>query len=391
MSPSKRSGRTGDGIIRRGKTFAFRVYLPGGGREWFGKYPTHKAALDAKKIAEADKLKRTGRTRETCGEFANRWLEDYNAKDGHERWQPETVDAYRGDLKRFREEWGSVRLDKIPTNPTRRTERGIETFDEWIHSQPRGSMTVLAACLEDARRGRLIHENPVPGRMRSKGKGRKRIHAITEEELWLLGECAFDEWEKKAPGFGPHAQAYYIWQGTVGTRPIAVRYLRPDHVDLGSASVYLAHPGKKVAPRTVYIPPQTVELLRKLPRRLGADWYFTTQRGCRLSQSTEWTMWQPVRVAFENRLPAERQRELQDSRRTGGSMESYELRHAAATIMRRRGADWETIAYQLGHTDKGEQARTTYSHLTERDQLASLRALYGTNVADLSEAREASA
>ena len=57
-------------------------------------------------------------------------------------------------------------------------------------------------------------------------------------------------------------------------------------------------------------------------------------------------------------------------------MDFYELRHAAATSLRRRGADWEAIAWQLGQTDKGVQARKTYSHLTETDHMESLRAVF---------------
>jgi integrase len=320
---------------------------------------------------------------ETCAEFATRWPDDYAKRNGEDRWAMETDYCNRIALRRFIREFGATPLRLLPEN---------RRLIPWAHSMPPSVLKVIRAMLNDARRSRLIPENPLSELEGPKSNGRREIEAITEDELDLLGNCALEVWGKD---YGPMARAYVLWQGTVGTRPIAVRHLKKEHVDLEAGEVYLEWPGKKVAPRTVIVPPKALEALSEGAKtkevRHGsappastnplrgaslAEWLFTTPTGRRLSKPNEVYIWKPIRGLFETELPPARARQLRDAREAGGSMQLYELRHCAATSLRRRGASWEEIAWQLCHTDKGVQARKTYSHLTDEDHMAGLRRIF---------------
>jgi len=146
-----------------------------------------------------------------------------------------------------------------------------------------------------------------------------------------------------------------------------------DHLNIADGTVRIERPGKGVEPRTIFVPPAA---LNEAYRACGDRHLFTAPAGARLEPASRYKTWKRIRDLFDTELPPERAQELRDARRTRGAMALYELRHCAATSMRRRGATWEQIAWQLCQTDGGEQARVTYSHLTEEDHLSSLRSLY---------------
>jgi site-specific recombinase XerD len=354
-------------FIPRGDGIGVQVYYRGR-REWAGTARTKREAkeLHDDKLAAMEARARV-KGQETCKSFATRWTEDYAMRAGKPRWADSTVQNNRYALKVFIARWGDVKLAALPDE---------DGFIPWANTQPAANVKVMRAMFADAKRSKLISENPLTELATEQSKGRTKIEAITEEELDLLGECAL----KEHGPFGLTACGYFVWQGTVGTRPIAVRHLKPEHVDLARGEVYLVWPGKNVPPRTVLIPPRAVEAVSQMPRRLDSEWLFTTSTGKRLSKANEFYIWKGVRSRFEAALPPERARQLRDARPDRGAMDLYELRHCAATSLRRRGATWEEIAWQLGQTDKGVQAQKVYSHLTDEDHIGRLRTLYGRNV-----------
>lgn len=323
---------------------------------WIGTRRSHAEAKQLERDAQAEKPIDP----ETCGEFALRWPEDFGMVDGRPRWEPTTEYNNRLALRAFIRTFGDVCMAKLPEH---------KDFVSWARRQPPSNIKVLNAMLNDAARPpRLISENPLDGLMRRPSSGRQKIKAITEEELLLLGNCAL-----VVHGF--NARALVLWQGSVGSRPIALYHLKKEHVDLEAGVARLEHPGKGVEPRTVLVPPVALEAVAKM-HPTDSPYLFTSLTGRRLSKSSLFYLWRPIRRRFEAELELDRAADLRGARADCGEMDLYELRHCAATSMRRRGASWEEIAWQLCQTDRGHQARTLYSHLTEEDHLASLRSLY---------------
>lgn len=359
-------------------SYGVQIYLPGGGRSWEGTYDTRQEAKTVERDAESAAQKAGRRGQETCGEFAARWPDDYGVQGGRPRWADSTRYSNGLALRGLIETFGDVKLARLPND---------DRFIPWAEAQPASNVKVMRAMLADARRSRLISENPLSELGQDRSKGRSLIEAITEDELELLGDCALRAWRPQE--YGSTARALVMWQGAVGSRPVALRSLLREHVDLDAGEAYLEHPGKNVDPRTVLVPPAALEAAAAMPRRIDVPFFFTSITGKRLAKHSEFYLWNPIRTLFEAELPPARARQLRDAREDGGPMEFYELRHCAATSMRRRGASWEAIAWQLCQTDRGYQARTRYSHLTEEDHLSDLRALFGRNVVELGEAKEA--
>ena len=222
---------------------------------------------------------------ETAGHFAARWPDDFAKLHGEERWSYETDRSNRYALRKFVERWGNVALDKLAGDPK---------FIPWVNAQPPSNVKVLRAMLRDAGYPLTVSQ--------PSNKGRAQIEAITEDELELLGRCARAVW---GWDFGNVARGLVIWQGTVGTRPIALRHLRFDHLSFDASEVYLEHPGKGCPPRTVIVPPRA----RFHTIRPNEGYLFTSLTGKRLTNDSIAYLWHPIREKFEAMLPPDRARE----------------------------------------------------------------------------------
>jgi integrase len=64
-------------------------------------------------------------------------------------------------------------------------------------------------------------------------------------------------------------------------------------------------------------------------------------------------------------------------------MDSYELRHFCATHLLELGVAHADVAVQLGHTDGGALAMSTYGDPTEQGARERLKRAYGGNIASL--------
>lgn len=341
MALIKRSGKWGVQIYRQGQ------------RDWIGTFESHAEAKEAERKAMA---RVPTRGRETVSAFTERYLTDFNTRG--ERWSEDTLRTLRYALKPFSEAFGSKRLNQLQAAELRR----------WASNQSEVVVRAIRALLNDAQGDGLVSENPLAKLGRERSRGRADIVALTEEELFLLADSAL---VSPLGDYGPEFRAFLIFQGIQGLRPKATGLIRPS--DVHGESLYVRTPGKKVASRTVYLFPEVAEALASMPRKLGAEWLFTSRQGHRLSKTNLTYSWNEVRSVFETKLDPRRKAELSDARPRGGSLTLYELRHAAATIQLRRGLTPEQVAWNLGHSDGGVLVNQLYGHPTDQDRIEAMR------------------
>jgi integrase len=319
-------------IIRRRRSngkmaYGVQVYRGDGVHEWVGTRDTWR---EARELEREQAARRQVRGRETVAEFVARYLEDFN--HGGERWGEDAERNLRYCFKRFTESFGSEKLARFPTHEAL----------PWASRQPESVVRAVRALFNDAVRAELAPSNPFAGLGLERSRGRADIVALTEEELSVLAETALGT----CGTFGPTMHALILFQGYVGCRPKETFNLRHRDVDYGAGTVYIA-PSKNGKARTIILPPQAARSLKALPRVLGVDWLFTSPRGHKLTKTSVTYWWNKIRTAFEIQLDPRRKKELQDARPRGGSIQIYELRHAAATIMLERGIREKDVADQL--------------------------------------------
>lgn len=335
-------------VIKRGKTFGVQVYVRGE-RRWLGTFPTRAEAKRAEREALSQRLLPG---RETVAEFADRWLVDFNHRG---RWGEETVRNLGYALRPFVARFGAQRLSAFPMSEAR----------PWAASQPQHVVKAARACMSDAVASELCPRNPLAKLGFEQSRGRRGIVTLDEEELHLLADCAL-------PLGWPQLRPLILFLGYQGVRPFAcaaeIRF-----EDISGDMLYLRNPGKRVPPRHVLLLDEPARAIAQMQRPLRAEYLFTTPTGRRLSKTNTLYWWNQVRSAFESKLDPRRAEQLREARSDRGTMDLYELRHTAATLMLRQGISPEDVAHQLGHTDGGYQVRRCYGHLTDEDRMDSVR------------------
>jgi integrase len=211
--------------------------------------------------------------------------------------------------------------------------------------------------------------NPFSNLRLEQPRGRKDLVALTEPELWKLGDTALAVHGE----YGPTFRAMILFAAYVGLRPGELCALeradvRGDEVSIrqnldGTGQLKLPKNGKQ---RVVILPPLARGALRDVVPRVDVPWLFTTGRGRRFAKSSLLYYWNPVRAAFG---------------RPG--MDFYELRHFCATHLLELGVSHADVAVQLGHTDGGALVMSTYGHPSEDLARERLKRAYSANVAAL--------
>lgn len=355
------------GVTPRGKRFKARPYVPGRGHVYAGTFDTREEATKAA-IAKIEEERRLPATKETVATFAKRWVKDFP------RAKESTNDAYKGAAKRFASEFGSKKLHQVTSEDAR---------DYCLRH--RSDLPLLSAMYSDAKRAKLVIENPFSALGIPRGKGRKFIVAITEEELDLLASIALDEHGRT---FGPVFRSVVIFSAYTTMRPGEVFGLDRADLDLAGEMIHVRRQfhkrriqDPKYGPRKLpYIPPQAAQALRDLPARVPrpicdvtkGEILFYGKSGQRITQPSLYGYWKPVRSAFEASLDEARRAELRSARNPDKpEMDFYELRHFGATVMAELGVEPWVAAKMMGHTDGGLLFSKTYSH--PRDQVAQER------------------
>jgi integrase len=374
------------GVKPRGSRWQARPYIPGVGHKWAGTHDTKGEAEEAAEEKIAEFHTRPPR-QETIQSFMQRVVRD------HPREKESTNEAYEGIAKRFAE-----RVD--PDDKRKLHEFTVPEALAYGRKHP-SDVGGLRAMFGDARREGLLRrdaEIPFSALGISKGRGRKDIVAITEEELDLLIEITYEEHTKE---FAPVFAAIIDFGASTTMRPSEIFGLdRPDvnlkqeHVDI----LRQFHKRRIQAPkngqsrRLPYLPPRAAQAVRHLPRRIpapicdvtGGEILFYGKEGQRITQPALHSYWKPVRAAFEARLPIERRDELRSARNPKyPHMDFYELRHFGATQMAELGVEDWVGAEMMGHTDGGKLFRDTYSHPANKVAGQRLKKAFGKNVRQL--------
>jgi integrase len=341
----KQRGRGGYGVS---------VYDPGLRRKrWVGTFATLREAREAQRNA----ARRGGVLgRVTCCEFVERWLTDYA------RAAPATRRTYRYALRQFKADFGHLRLGDLDRLEAR----------SWALKQPQSNVRAARAMFNDAINDGL-HAGPNPfGNLRlEQPRGRKDLTALTEPELYKLGDVALSV----HGDYGPTFRAMILFAAYVGLRPGELFALertdvRHDEVTIrqnldGTGQLKLPKNGRQ---RVVILPPPAQKAQQEVVPRLDVPWLFVTRTGRQLRKTSLHYYWDPVRAAFG---------------RPG--MDFYELRHFCATHLLELGVPHADVAIQLGHTDGGALVMSTYGHPSEDAARERLKRAFKTNVVPLSD------
>jgi len=372
------------GVKKRGDRWQARPYIPGVGHKWAGTHDTKQEASEAAEAKVAEFQRRPPR-QETINSFFCRVIADYP------REKESTNEGYEGVARRFAE-----RVD--PDDKRKIHEYTVPEALAYGRKYP-ADIGPLRAMFGNARlEGLITGEVPFSALGISKGRGRKDIVAITEEELDLLIEITYEEHSRE---FAPVFAAIIDFAAATTTRPGEIFGLdRPD-VNLKGEFADIKrqlHKRRIQAPkngkprRLPYLPPRASQAVRHLPRRVpppicevtGGEILFYGKEGQRITQPALWSYWKPVRAAFEARLSVERRDELRAARNPKyPHMDFYELRHFGATQMAELGVEDWVGAEMMGHTDGGKLFRETYSHPANRVAGQRLKLAFGKNVRQL--------
>lgn len=346
-------------VQKRGKRWSARVYLGAGKWDWLGTFDRKAEATEAHAAALSQRRQR--RTRETCDEFAERWVKAYP------RARASTNKTNRENIKRFARDFKGVKLSDVDRQTARQWAIENPTFARY----PR-------ALFEDALNDGLVSENPFARLRLPQSRGRRDIVALTEDQVAELGELAASGGSE----YGPTARALVLFLAHVGVRPGELQALRWRNVDLQRSEARIAHSRsttgeitetKTYRARTVLIPAVARAALASMPRRPHADFVFLSSTGRPLNKSSIFYIWNPIRtVAQAEGLPID---------------DMYELRHAAATMLLERGASLADVAVQLGCSAR--EIEKTYGHPSEDAARDRLRRVYGENVQPLRDVSDA--
>jgi len=342
--------RDGMSVIKRGNGWGARVYLGGGRWRWVGTFRTRRAAKEAE--AEAIRNRVSKRTHETVDSFAERWTRDFPRSR-------ETTNLHNAErIKPLVEAFKGIRLSDVDRVMAR----------EWAQRNPRLAR-YARSLFEDARNDGLVEENPFSNLRLPGSKGRKDEAIPTEAELHTLADMAG---AVHGPQYGPEMRAMILFSGYVGLRAGELYSLDWDHVDLQAGQVRIERsfasknreyvPPKSGKPRTVYLPPQAKDALRGKPRRPEPVHVFSGKRGQRLTATTHFHLWNPVRAAARV-----------------GHIDWHSLRHVAGTLMAERGLSVRDIAWQLGQTDGGRIAHRLYIHTHQESAMERVAQAFRTS------------
>jgi integrase len=177
--------------------------------------------------------------------------------------------------------------------------------------------------------------------------------------------------------YGPTFRAMLLWFAFTAMRPGEVFALEHGDVDgdlihvrrnVGATGIVTTPKNHKT--RTIILPGPAKQALAEAPRSLHSSLVFETKQGTRFSEPKLTWYFKPCKAAWLTKLDA-RRRALLDP--PGTPFTPYHMRHFCATYLRSRGLSWDDIAVQLGHSDHGLLAATTYGHPSEDEARERIR------------------
>lgn len=394
--------RVAEGVYKRGDAYLVPIYHadlngPGrGGKKWHslsrcGPDCRHapivdrESARDAKRLLESEKriTRRNGQPEETADGWMGsrsgetpRWLDLFPRKE--QTTNIHNAERVRGFAKHF-----EGRLLKSLTED-----------EVWAWAEDnQGQVKEVRAALNDAKRMRLLDDNPLTYYRQAQRRGRRDIETLSIAELDQLVEVAHATWGD----YGERMGALIELAAWTGMRPGELFLLSKKRgneqnggrvnqvhargwIDVQwqwNAKVREIKRPKWDSMRRVVLLPRARAALDLLPMA-PEGWMFTTQRDARFSQRNLHYYWDPVRRRFTDSLPSSHwlSRRVADLG-NDGNLDFYELRHFFGTALAHppagiRPASPYEIAQQMGHKDGGQLAMQVYIHTKGSDVIRDL-------------------
>lgn len=328
-------------VYRRGKAWV-GTFQARGERHWIGSHPTKKAALAAENRMRRDLDELSP---ESFEGWAKRWLRDYA------RPAPTTRKTYSYAIKRLIKEFGSRPIASIDRMEARAAAGRL----------PNQAVKIGRAMVNDAVDAGLIRANPFTNLRLEQSRGRKDLDALTEDQVTELADAALGAFDD---AFGLVMRAWVLVGGFTGIRPGESAVLEWGHVT--GDEILVEGTKTRTARRRIVLPPAARSAIAEMPRWFDSPWVFVSKTGKRFTKGIWQRNFDKVRIAYGR-----------------PDLDPYDLRHACATNLMRRGVEPWAIAQQLGHSDHGHLVTTTYGHPREDDARARIRNAYGQKVTRL--------
>jgi len=348
MSRSGTRAANGMGSIRKRKDGTYEGrYTGSDGRQHsvYGKSP--KAVGEALRAAthSVDAGTWLQPSTMTVGQWLNVWLTDYNA-DTAER----TVAKYRGMFDRhFIPVLGVVKLADLGPVHVQRLLSALKR-KKLAESTVKNYMAVFSAALNQAKKSKLIHENPAAD-ITLAGTPKKEFHIIDRQQLPAFFEAA------KATRF-PNELQFMILTGLRLGEVGGLRWIDVD-LDAGTVNVrqQLRPKNKKMQrftlpkykkTRLIHVPPQVVAILKDQRKRQAEQ---------RLAAGKNWEEDElgAGLVFRQRRGQAHGGHTISRAVAAAGAaigipeLHPHDLRHSYAVAALRAGADVKTVQHNLGH------------------------------------------
>lgn len=404
--------RVAEGIYRRGSTkdgvLIARPWDPAkngkGGKEnitlQIADFEDYRSALAEARRAKQkfeDQVKarsRAGDREETVGSWAKRWQDvvPRTRRESTRKHNEERIQAFVADFgdRKLREVaqartechlWtvGGPALDSLAD--VARNWAGVLVEDDGVPVVPshRGNLPAVRAMFTDAMSVGLVDANPFTKMGLEQSEGRRKIRALTVDELdRLVAQAGKVHGVYGRHVFGPLIQVA-AW---TGLRPGELFALFPEDVDLerkrirverainakSKADEYTKTEGRDNAP--VPLLPEAEDAFRHLDidELERGQPIFRTTHGKPYTQRNQHYYWDPVRNAFAASLPDEHWLPKRIAKLgKKGNLDFYELRHFFGTRLGERGVSPYDIARAMGHSDGGKLAMERYIHTDAED------------------------
>lgn len=310
------------------------------------KFDTLSEAVSYKEQVDAGKIL-VGAAAWTCDKWATEWTTN-------PRWErpKESTNIHNAErVAKFAEDFAGVALHAIDPSAAY----------EWAQEHP-SRLSAVRTMLNDARKIGLIADNPFERLGIRRGNGRKHIHPMTEAEVKLLADCAYEKW----PDW-PVMGSMILFSAYSGLRLGECLALRWTDLDWEKGTILVERqwvqktrsygPTKSGHPRLVPLVPQAANSLRLLDRGSPAGgklvWY--SPRGKRIEPSLHDYYWRQTRERFLGKISAERTARI--------DLEWHVLRHFMISWLVDRGVTPQDVAGAVGHSDGGRLVQELYGHL----------------------------
>ena len=345
-----KAGRASNGMgsVRKRKNGSWEGrYTGADGRQHsvYGKTEKEAATKLRQKLHEVDTGSWLEPTTLTVGDWLEIWLTDYCA-DTNER----TINKNRCVFKKhFDPIVGKVKLTTLQEIHVQRLVTSLSRKG-LANSTVKNYMGVFTAALNQAKRSRLIQQNPAD-HMSLSGTAKKEFHVVDRQQLPAFFEAAMNTRYPFELTFGI----------LTGLRVGEIRGLRWADVDFDAGTIYVRQQLKPKyrnmdrvtlpkydKKRLFHVPAEAMNILKKQRRRQAEQRIACGDKWCDDAIAHDLVFRQPNGKAHSERTIAYAVKAVGVAIGIP-DLHPHDLRHSYAVAILRAGADVKTVQHNLGH------------------------------------------